>query len=393
MPNDPFPIAYITSSRLPTEKAYGYQIAKMCEQFARVLDTGNTIELWAPLRKSHTAESVAGFYRESYGIKKFPLFRRVGAFDWLRLQWLIGPLAFQLHVMDVFVGALLRLMARPRRITVYSRDWWTLFFTFFGIRVIHECHRVSMNEKIFFALARRAEKIITVTEALKQRFREKGFQADSILVAPDAVDLTLFDPPVTKDDARERLGLPRDAHIVGYMGRLKTMGMEKGLTTILDALEQLPDPPRLLAVGGASEDREEYQEAASARHLNGKTLFIERVPQEKLALYQKACDVLLMPFPNLEHYAYYMSPLKMFEYMASGRPIIASDLPSVREILNKENAVLVPPEDAEALARAIEDLLNDPEKAERLAKRARKDVEAHTWEQRAEKIVRFINQK
>lgn len=390
MAHPSFTIAYITSSRLPTEKAYGYQIAKMCEQFAEILTGQGAIELWAPLRKSHTPESVAEFYRESYGIRKLPPVRRLGTFDWLRMQWLIGPLGFQLHVVDVFVGALLKLMSKSRRITVYSRDWWALLFTFFGIPVIHECHRISTRSGLFFILARRARRIIVVTEALKRRFMDKGFSEDKILVAPDAVDLAIFDPAVTKDEARERLGLPKETHIIGYMGRLKTMGMEKGLTTILDALQRLQDPPMLLSVGGAAEDREEYQEAASARHLKGKTLFIERVPQQTLALYQKACDILLMPFPNLEHYAYYMSPLKMFEYMASGRPIIASNLPSVREILNKENAVLVPSEDAPALAQAIKHLLNDPGEAERIAKQARADVQFYTWKRRAEIIADFI---
>lgn len=391
MPNTPFSIAYITSSRLPTEKAYGYQIVKMCEEFSCVLGTHGSIELWAPLRRSQTPETVKQFYQESYGIQEPPLVRRIRTFDWLRTQWLIGPLAFQLHVFDVFLGALLRLVRTPRGITVYSRDWWALFFTFFGIPVIHECHRVSTNSKLFFILARRADKIIVVTEALKQRFLEKGFPERKLLVAPDAVDLILFDPNISKDEARKRLGLPGDSPIVGYMGRLKTMGMEKGLTTILDALKQLPNPPLLLAVGGANEDRAEYQEAANVRHLKEKTLFIKRVPQQTLALYQKACDILLMPFPNLEHYAYYMSPLKMFEYMASGRPIIASDLPSIREILNERNAVFVPPENASSLSYAIKDLFDNPVKSETLARRARQDAERHTWDRRASDILRFID--
>jgi len=115
--------------------------------------------------------------------------------------------------------------------------------------------------------------------------------------------------------------------------------------------------------------------------------------QAQLAVYQKAFDILLMPFPPNEHYTFYMSPLKMFEYMASGRPIVTSDLPSVREILNENNAIFVKPEDPEDLARGIKTALEDKELAQRVSQQAFEDVQFYTWTKRAERIVRFIKEK
>ena len=85
-----------------------------------------------------------------------------------------------------------------------------------------------------------------------------------------------------------------------------------------------------------------------------------------------------------------MSPVKMFEYMAGGRPIIASDLPTIREVLNEKNAVFVPPDNPSALAQAIEELLKHPERAQEFARQAKRDVLAYSWDERTKRILSFI---
>ena len=106
-----------------------------------------------------------------------------------------------------------------------------------------------------------------------------------------------------------------------------------------------------------------------------------------------AADVLALPNSGRESIsARYTSPLKLYEYMASGRPIVASDLPSLREALTRgENAWLVAPDDPAALAAGIKSVLDDPEHAGAMAERARQDVQGHTWTARAERIVAFVS--
>jgi len=101
-----------------------------------------------------------------------------------------------------------------------------------------------------------------------------------------------------------------------------------------------------------------------------------------------------MPFPWTQHYAYNMSPLKMFEYMAAEKPILATRLPSVMEVLvDGENAVLAEPDNPGELARGIKRIIEDKEFSQRIGRRARQDVLHYTWEKRAQKIVHFIAEK
>jgi len=100
---------------------------------------------------------------------------------------------------------------------------------------------------------------------------------------------------------------------------------------------------------------------------------------------------LLMPFPDTPHYAYYMSPIKMFEYMAAGRAIIATNLPSIREVLTDDNAVLIENSEPKVIATAIEKLAQDPDLRARLGQNAKRDAQEFTLEKRVKKIIEFIN--
>jgi len=121
-------------------------------------------------------------------------------------------------------------------------------------------------------------------------------------------------------------------------------------------------------------------------------VLIGEVSQPELALYQKASDALIMYFPDKLHYREFMSPMKMFEYMASNRPIITSDLPSVRDVLNEQNAFFVPPQKPSVLAHAIKSILSDPVEAERRANLAYKKVtQEYTWAKKAERVHMFLS--
>jgi glycosyltransferase involved in cell wall biosynthesis len=112
-----------------------------------------------------------------------------------------------------------------------------------------------------------------------------------------------------------------------------------------------------------------------------------------LPLYQAACDALLMPYQRRVaassggDIARYLSPMKVFEYMAAGRPILSSDLPVLKEILSPQNALLLPAQDTPAWAAALQTLQTDPDRGRLLAEQARQDVQRYTWKRRAEIIL------
>jgi glycosyltransferase involved in cell wall biosynthesis len=167
--------------------------------------------------------------------------------------------------------------------------------------------------------------------------------------------------------------------------------MEKGIGDILKALAALKNENLLfIAVGGLAEDKIFYEDLARKIGVAEKVIFFPYCDQKKLAVFQKAADIFLMPFPLNEHYAYYMSPLKLFEYMAAKRPIIASDLPSIRDVLNEKNAILVEPGRPESLACGIGRVLIDPLSAGNMAQAAYADVKNYTWVKRAQRIIGFI---
>jgi glycosyltransferase involved in cell wall biosynthesis len=150
--------------------------------------------------------------------------------------------------------------------------------------------------------------------------------------------------------------------------------------------------PLLLCVGGPMDAVPAYLELARRIGIPQDRLrFADRVPNTEVPYWIRSCDVATIPWTWTEFSAYFTSPLKLFEYMAAGVPILATDLPSIREVLRHgENAWLVPPGDPKALAEGIQHLLENPDLAERLAQQARKDVRQYTWKRRAAVILQHV---
>jgi glycosyltransferase involved in cell wall biosynthesis len=119
------------------------------------------------------------------------------------------------------------------------------------------------------------------------------------------------------------------------------------------------------------------------------------VPHPDVPFYLAAADVLALPNTATEEIsARYTSPLKLFEAMAAERAIVASDVPSLREVLEDDvNAALAPADDAEAWSRVLNDLLDDEPRRERLAARARQDVEPYDWGERGRRVAWFLRER
>lgn len=377
---------YIVNAKIPTDRANGYQICKMCEEFS---NAGLEVELTVPTRESRFAGDPFEFYSINRNFK----FNKIRSFDFVKYHKRLGKYSFWLQSMVYFFKLLFKKIDKDA--IVYSRNPEIVWlFGLRGYKAIFEVHRWAETKIWFFEyFARRAKGVVAVTNELKKRCLEGGFSENDILIAPDAVDFKIFDLNVSKNSAREKLRLPQDKIILGYIGRFRTMGEEKGISEILKAVNLLAKNYAnifFLAIGGTREDIDLYKNAAKDLKVEDRILMLEKVERPMVAIYQKACDMLLMPFPYTKHFAYYMSPLKMFEYMASKRPIIASDLPSVREVLNGNNAILVKPDDCNDLAKNVERIIINNELGDGLSEQAFKDVQEYSWEKRAVKILNFI---
>lgn len=161
----------------------------------------------------------------------------------------------------------------------------------------------------------------------------------------------------------------------------------KGVDTLIDAATRLPDQNFLIVGGGGR--LEELKEKAS-RLAPGRIEFTGPVPHEEMPQRLSRAGIAVLPnIPDIS--SQFSSPLKLFEYMAFGLPIVASDIPIFREILNPgQNALLFTPGDPESLARAIRRLIDDPDLRAGIAATARKDAENYTYEKRAERIIGLL---
>ena len=172
--------------------------------------------------------------------------------------------------------------------------------------------------------------------------------------------------------------------VVLYAGQLYPW---KGVDVLLRALATLPDVAAVI-LGGREGDADWGRIAALSDRLGIRSRVTLAGFVPKAALPARLADASLFVLPTLDTpSARYTCPLKMFEYMACGRPIVASDLPPVREVLTHDvNASLVPPGEPAALAAAIARLLDDPERGRRLAARARADSARYTWDRRGARV-------
>lgn len=228
---------------------------------------------------------------------------------------------------------------------------------------------------------RDAAHLITLTETCRQLLLEEyGVPPERVLVAPDAVAEVPTELPPR----------PADARRVVYAGQLYPW---KGVSTLIRALTLVPEV-RLKIVGGMSPDDEHgsaLRQLAVEQGVAERIEFTGLLPHRQVAGAIAGAAAAVLPLPDNPMSRYFTSPLKLFEYMAAGLPIVASDLPALREVLQHErNALLAPPDDPAGLADALRRLLSEPALAERLRRQAHADVAGRTWSARAASILRAI---
>jgi glycosyltransferase involved in cell wall biosynthesis len=284
----------------------------------------------------------------------------------------------------------------PNEIVVTRSPHVVRLLTLRGVATIYECHDWFPRRSAFrVGLVRDAHRIVVTNSFIKAKFVEYRIAAEKIIVAPNGADEAIFALEISVGEAQQKLSAQHGVSSeiwaasqtrILYTGSFKTKGIEKGIETILRALALLDDSYCLYAVGGNATDIAQYTRMAEELGVASRAKFFGRHEQSALALFQRACDIMCMPFPKLAHYEYFMSPLKTFEYMLSGLPIIASTLPSITEILSDDTAFFVTPNDERGLAKMLASIRDNPDAAAQKAARAREAAKKYTWSLRAATI-------
>ena len=241
-----------------------------------------------------------------------------------------------------------------------------------------------------------ADLIVVVSQASRDELIARGVGADKILVNPNGVDADRYTPGIDATALRQRMGF-QDAQVVGFIG---TFGRWHGAEVLVEAFARIRGtegtaPLRLLLIGDG-QTRQACEQLARERGVADRVVFTGLVPQAEGPQWLAACDVLVAPHvPNPDGSAFFGSPTKLFEYMAMGRPIVASRLGQIGELLvHGETAWLVEPGDPQALADGLLATLRNPALARKMAQRARSQaVEQHTWLAHSRRIVEALRSR
>ncbi len=371
-------ICYIASSKIPSASANSIQVMKMCEAFA---NAGVSTELIIP-RRLPGEERVDDIW-EYYGIgRKFEICHLPYPFSGKKLKEKYFALWASLYAR----------ILKPD--LVYTRLLWAVNWCLrLGMPVVfeaHKFHQYKSSRAFPIFLKRRFSKnflgMVLISNSLSDFYRKEGISEEQILLVPDGVDVERFGISISKEKTREEIGIPPEKKVACYCGHLYR---EKGVETIVSCA-RLAGDILFLIVGGSEEAVKKKKEETKDLE---NVLFTGFVPPSRVPAYLSISDVLLLPYTE-DSCRKYLSPLKMFEYMASGLPVVASDIPTLREILQDgRNAVLVRPDNPLALKEGIEKVLADERLGQRIAREAAREVREYSWEKRAQKIINFVKDR
>lgn len=367
-------IEYITQARMPTEKAHGLQIANMCGAFAEL---GHDVNLSVPDRGREVINETVWAY---YGLKKNFAVRYLRAPDLVTDWGKLGPWVYWLHSILFFLSLFAH---RPAKGTlIYTRTaeiaW---LYKVRGYRVACEIHDwPESHVKLFTFLLRWVDLLPCNSEGTEKVCRAHGLTRT--MVAHNGIDLEMFLEHFERTTEQKRLGIPLGKKVVMYAGSLEAW---KGVDVLGEASRTFSPDTLAVVIGGRPD------QVAVYRSKYPTALFLGERPYRELAANQAAADVLVVPnVPVSVESIEYTSPIKLFAHMASGIPVIVSDLPSLRRVASDDAVFFVPPGNAEALKDQCQALCDNPELGKTKTEKARAIAMAHSWEARASLILESL---
>lgn len=250
-------------------------------------------------------------------------------------------------------------------------------------------HYESTAQKIETANFKAADLIIGNAESMIDELVSYGVEKDKICIIPNGVDASRFTPELEGSAIRSQLGFAKDDVVVSFIG---TFGPWHGAEVLAQTISRVcaNDPHvRYLFIGGGG-SYEQVKEIVKSSGYEDRVMMIGFVPQLEAPLYLAACDILVSPqIPNPDGTPFFGSPTKLFEYMAMGKAIVASDLDQMGRILqDNKTALLSIPGNVESLSNAIVRLAVDSDLRSMLGANAREEVvEKYTWDRHVQIIL------
>lgn len=371
-------IFYFANLKWPTSRAHGIQLAKMCEAF---VNKGVDLTLIVPECKESNKVDFQEFYglTISFPVVKLPVF----------LSNKSNRTAFNFSAFCFALSSLYFLWRnRLGDSIVYTIDLDQ--FSFFTLPVfcknvfieMHGSKRKSLFTKYFFG---RVTGILAVSAGVRDKIkRDFNISDERISVFPNGIDEnTKILSQVTIKAKRAFDGAP----IILYVGRIYDW---KGLDALVTAAGLMEDKATFVIVGGSVEE---------LKHSTGRSVIpssircLGFVRPEEVPSYMAVADILVVTATKRHEYSYEeTSPMKLFEYMSSRRPVVVADTPAIRSVVSEREVYFYEPDDGEDLARVIRSVLasSQTEKRNKIDV-AEKKARQNTWGARTERIIKFMN--
>lgn len=374
-------IAFIATSQVPSRTANSIQVLKVCDSFAAL---GHQVRLYLPGPKPDISwESL----QDHYGIStEFSVI-------WLRSVRLLRRYDFALQAVlsagrwkaDFFyiwtlqAAALASMLGRPTILEMHDRPPGRFGPILFNL----------------YLRGKGALRLLPITQSLKiwlgREYVEEKVEAIS-LTSPMGVELERYASIQDAPSLRTELGLS-EGFTAGYTGHLYS---GRGMELLFELAKRNP-AINFVWIGGEPNEVRSWVKKSEQDDLTNLQI-LGFVENSQIPAYQQACDLLLMPYQRKISIssggdtALFASPMKAFEYLASGKAIITSDLPVLREVFNEDNAILLPPEDIDAWDRTIKELFADEGRRNRLGTRAREDASRYSWKERARRVLEGLSE-
>lgn len=367
-------IVYISRSIIPSRTANSIHVMKMCNAFASL---GHEVTLLAPWTKKLEEKNIEDLF-EYYGVEKN-----------FELKKLFSPNIKYLKK-RIYSYRCLKEVQKINPDIVYGRDDMFAFYLtqkskYFSLFEKHEPYDGKGFNDFFFDKfiknnQNKAKLVVNSNELKKMYNKSCNIDLDSILAASNGTNI------IPDDKIPSSITLDKNRVQIGYVGSLFK---GRGIDIIIELAKKIPDATFHI-IGGKDKDIEFWKSKENLENL----IFHGFVEPKETYKYRNMCDILLAPYQSDNEgnrSSKYMSPIKLFEYMSSKKAIICSNFKVVYEALTDECALLVDSSDINAWENAVNELVEDKEKREKLANNAfEKFLNYHTWSARAQKILDYI---
>jgi glycosyltransferase involved in cell wall biosynthesis len=367
------------NARIPTEKAHGIQLAKMCEA---LLQAGADLEIVVPARGKRL--DVAGFYK----LRAPVVLRRLPAlpfYNWGALGFYLSSFSFMFSYLIYFWWKRLR----GESFLIYTSDIDQFSFSFIpllGVTYFAEIHEAKKWRPAFAWFFKFISGAIAINGFIKNELvRIYGLNPERVIVCPNGIDLAMFTGNLSIGEARLKLGLPQGRKIALYLGQFYDW---KGLEILAETSKRLPEGTDFYLVGGSSKV---LFELTGKKELPKNLICVDLRPYEEMPIWLSAANVLVLLGTKKNDYSYYStSPMKLFEYMAARRPIVAAETPAVSQVVTGREVWFYEPDNAGTLADKISYIIKNPDETKSHVESAFNAVKRYEWKERVKSVLGLI---